>query len=106
MGLANCATGKTRSNREECAGGHHTCLFDHLVGDLLEMRRHVDAQRSAVLILIISSYFVGCCTGNKNSILSEWLADAGRRPKTRMVRTPYGVDGKVDIDQRLYPPTL
>ena len=45
MGLANCATGKTRGDREECAGGHHTCFLDHLVGDLLEMHRHVDAQR-------------------------------------------------------------
>jgi len=46
--------------------------------------------------------FVRGLTRNKNSILSEWVADTGRRRKTRRSldsAPPYGVDGDIDFDQ-------
>ena len=37
--------------------------FDHLVGTGEQRRRHIEAQRLAVVRLITNSYFVGACTG-------------------------------------------
>ena len=39
-------------------------LFDHLVGDSKQRRRHVQADALAVLRLITSSNLVGCSTGS------------------------------------------
>jgi hypothetical protein len=38
-------------------------LFDHFVGELLKLQRHIEAERFGRLEIFTSSNFVGCPTG-------------------------------------------